>query len=148
MMDEQVRKRAVELLGRRAMSRQELVDKLVSKGEEREAAEETADWLVEVGLLNDADYAGMVVRHYGAKGYGRLRIEQELRRRGIEKDLWDGAFTEMPEAFDALDRFIASRFRGETPDRSEEKRVADALRRRGYSWDEISAGLRRYLDGL
>ena len=148
MIDEAIRKRAVEILGRRAMSRRELIDKLTQKGEDREASEEVADWLVEVGLLNDADYAEMVVRHYAAKGYGQLRIQQELRRRGIDKELWDRALAEMPEEFDALDRFIQSRLRGEDPDRKEEQRVADALRRRGYNWDEISAGLRRYRDSL
>ncbi|MCL2369009.1 MAG: recombination regulator RecX [Oscillospiraceae bacterium] len=148
MIDEAIRKRAVEILGRRAMSRRELIDKLTQKGEDREAAEEVAHWLVEVGLLNDADYAEMVIRHYAAKGYGQLRIQQELRRRGIDKDLWDVALMEMPEEFDALDHFIQSRLRGEDPDRKEEQRVADALRRRGYNWEEISAGLRRYKDAL
>ena len=143
-----LRKRALELLNRRAMSRRELMDKLVQKGEEKAQTEEAVDWLVEMGLLNDLDYAEQIVRHYAGKGYGRQRVEQELWRRGIEKNLWDEALQEMPEESDALDRFIESRLRGEAPDPKEEKRVADALARRGYSWDEIKEGLRRYKDAL
>jgi len=145
---EALRKRALEMLGQRAMSRRALTDKLLQKGESAEAAEETADWLEEMKVLNDADYAELIVRHYAEKGYGRRRIEQELWRRGIEKDLWDTALREMPEGDDALDRFIQSKLRGDMPDPREKKRVADALCRRWYNWDQINAGLRRYQESL
>ena len=146
--DQEARRRALEMLGRRSMSRRELIDKLVQKGETQEAAEQTADWLVELRLLDDADYAEQIIRHYAAKGYGQKRLEQELWRRGIEKELWNTALEEMPEGDEALDRFIQSKLRGTDPDRKEEKRVADALQRRGYSWDQISAGMARYKDSL
>ena len=141
-------RRALEILGRRAMSRRELVDKLVQKGEDKAAAELAADWLVEMRLLDDADYAEQIVRHYAAKGYGRQRVAEELWRRGIGRDLWDAALLEMPEGDEALDRFIQAKLRGSEPDKQEEKRVADALRRRGYDWDAISEGLRRYRESL
>ena len=143
-----LRRRAMGILERRALSRRELIDKLIQKGEEREPVEDTALWLEEMGLLNDADYAETVVRHYAGRGYGKLRIQQELYRRGIEKDLWEAAFAEMPEDFGALDRFIQSKLKGQQPDRREEKRVADALHRRGYDWDDISEGFRRYRERL
>lgn len=153
MMDENasfetLKNRALEMLGRRAMSRKELIDKLVQKGEVVEAAEEVADWLEEMRFLNDADYAGLIVRHYAEKGYGKKRIEQELWRRGIAKELWETALEDLPEGEVEIDRFIQSKLRGETPDKREEKRVIDALCRRGYSWDQINAGLRRYKETL
>jgi len=49
---------------------------------------------------------------------------------------------------DVIDQFIQSKLRGEIPDRKEEKRVTDALMRRGYGWDEIGAAMRRYKDGV
>jgi len=146
--EDALRKRALQFLDRRAMSRRELIEKLVQKGEDKAAVEAAVDWLVEMGLLKDEHYAELIVRHYAEKGYGRRRIEQELWRRGIAKELWGVALQEMPEEDDALDRFIASKLRGEAPDPKEEKRVADALCRRGYSWDEIREGLRRYKDAL
>jgi len=147
--EQALRSRALRFLDKRAMSRRELVDKLVQKGEDRDQAEQAADWLVQMGQINEEEYAGAIVRHYGAKGYGRKRIEQELWRRGVEKELWNQAFSEMPEDTDeTIDRFIESKLRGEIPDRKEEKRVTDALMRRGYGWDEIRSAMRRYVDGL
>jgi len=148
---QKVRSRALRLLDYRAMSRKELIDKLVEKGEDPELAADAADWLLEIGQLDDAEYAASIVRHYGAKGYGRRRIESELWRRGIEKDDWDAAFLELPEEAerDALiDQFIRSKLRGAIPDRKEEKRVTDALARRGYAWDEVGAAMRRYRESL
>jgi len=148
MPEDTLRRRALDLLNHRAMSRRELIDKLVEKGEARDTAEEAANWLAEMRLLDDEGYAEQIVRHYAAKGYGQKRVEQELWRRGITKDLWDEALEAMPEQDDSLDRFIVSKLRGGNPDRKEEKRIADALARRGYSWDEINAGLRRYRENL
>ena len=143
-----LKKRALALLGRRAMSRRELVDKLAEKGEDAEAAEIVADWLEEMRFLNDADYAAQVVEHYGAKGYGRRRVEQELWRRGVPKDLWDAALEALPEGTEELDRYLAQKLRGTLPDRKEEKRAADALLRRGYNWEQIAAGIERYKESL
>jgi len=148
-IEQEIRNRALRLLDSRAMSRKELIDKLVQKGEDRERATAVADWLVDMGQLCEAEYAGSIVRHYAAKGYGRKRIEQELWRRGVEKELWEQALHEMPTDTDeTIDRFIETKLRGEIPDRKEEKRVTDALMRRGYGWDEIRLALRRYVESV
>ena len=146
--DEALRKRALELLGRRARSRQEIIEKLAAKGADRAEAEAVADWLVEMRLLNDADYAEQIVRYYGERGYGRKRIERELWWRGIEKDLWDTALEDLPERDDKMDDFIRQRLRGELPDRQEERRLVNALVHRGFNRDEIGEGLRRYRESL
>lgn len=50
---------------------------------------------------------------------------------------------------ETLDRLVAARLRGiPRPDRKDLKRVSDALARRGYAWDDISAALRRYADSM
>jgi len=144
-----LRSHALRLLDSRLMSRRELIDKLVQKGEDRNRATEVADWLVEMGQLCEAEYAGSIVRHYAAKGYGRKRIEQELWRRGVEKAFWETALHEMPtDTDDTIDRFIETKLRGEVPDRKEEKRVTDALMRRGYGWEEIREAMRRYVESV
>ena len=57
------------------------------------------------GLLDDERYAGMVVRHYAAKGYGAGRIRQELSRRGIPGSSGTRPSAQMPEPDDKLDQF-------------------------------------------
>ena len=49
---------------------------------------------------------------------------------------------EAPE--DGIDAFIRQKLRGRQPDARELKRVSDALARRGYRWEDIKSGLRRY----
>lgn len=62
-----------------------------------------------MGLINDTEYAGSVVRHYAAKGYGASRIKQRLRRHGVSRELWDEAMEQMPEQDEYLARFLRSR---------------------------------------
>lgn len=136
------RERAVELLSRRQYSHAEIQKKLIDKGEDEDTARYCADWLEEHGLINDESYAEAVARHYAAKGYGAGRVRAELSRRGISRELWDGAVDAMPEDTSKIDRFIASRL-SDTNDRDEVRRVSQALMRRGYSWDDIRDALER-----
>lgn len=135
---------ALEALGRRAMSRRELTDKLTEKGASPEDADAAADFLESLGYLDDAKYAASVARHYAQKGYGPARVRQELFRRGVPKELWGEALSEMPEDTDAIDTLIGRRLRGEKPDKKELKRLTDMLLRRGFSWGEIRSALSRY----
>ena len=139
--------RAVELLSYRPMSAKELRDKLTQKGESPEAAASAVDWLCEKGLLDDGRYAGMVVRHYAAKGYGQSRVRQELQRRGVSRELWEEALRELPEPEDKLDAYLASKLK-DPDDRAQVQKVSAALIRRGFSWEEIRAALARYRDGM
>ena len=79
------------MISSRPLSRKELSKKLKEKGAAEADAESACDWLEEIGALNDAEYAVMLVRHYGGMGYGATRVRQELHRRGVPKELWDEA---------------------------------------------------------
>lgn len=135
--------RALRAINARPMSRAELIKKLCEKGEAPENAEECAEWLSRLGLINDEQYAGSVVRHYAAKGYGKGRIKQELKRHGLDRELWDAALEQMPEQDAYLERFIRSRLT-DPEDRAQVKKVSDALFRRGYSWDQIKHALNEF----
>lgn len=137
------REKALELLSRRPMSRQELKTKLLQKGEDEETAEFCAAWLCDNGLLDDESYAAAVTRHYAAKGYGPGRIRSELSRRGVDRKLRESALEQMPDNSAKLDKFIAARLKDPT-DRDQLRKVTAALYRRGHSWEEIRAALRRF----
>ena len=149
----QVREKAVELLSARPLSRKELVEKLTARPRNREkeplcgreAAEAAADWLEGLGYLDDGQYARTVAEHCAAKGYGPGRIREELYRRGVPRDCWDGALEGLSGPEEAIDAFLQKKLRGaELSDPKVRRRAADALARRGYRWEDISAGLRRY----
>ena len=140
--------RALRIMGSRNMSRKELTDRLIRKGEREESANAAVDWLEDIGAVNDQEYAGLIVRHYAAKGYGAGRIKDELYRRGIDRDIWDEALAHLPEMDERLDRLIASKLRGRRPEKEELKKVSDYLYRRGFSWEEIQSALRRYEESI
>lgn len=140
-----VRSDALTLLTGRPHSRKELERKLTRKGAEAEDAAAAGAWLEEMGLLNDGDYARQIVRHYSAKGFGRRKIQDELYRRGVPREVWDDAMEEREDPAEAMDAFLRKKLGGgPAPDRQTIKRVSDALARRGFSWSEISEALRRY----
>ncbi|MDE6108467.1 MAG: RecX family transcriptional regulator [Oscillospiraceae bacterium] len=154
--ESKVKSKALDLIAHKPMSRKELVDKLTAKpprkrdGTEREPvatpeqAHEVADWLEDLGYLNDAEYARTVAQHYSAKGYGERKVQDELFRRGVPRQYWPEAMEEAGEPEEGIDAFLEKRFRGRTPDQKELKRASDALARRGYRWNEIREGLNRY----
>ena len=137
---------AANIIGSRALSKKELTRRLVKKGNEEADAQAAADWLEDIGAVNDASYAASLVRHYGGKGYGPARIREELRRRGVDRELWDDALEEMPDSEEILDQLIQKRCRGDLSDPKERKRTCDALMRRGFSWGEVKAAMGRYAE--
>ena len=135
--------KALELLSRKPLSRRELEQTLArwEAGEEEIAA--ICQRMEQLGYLDDAAYAVRVVRHYSAKGYGVRKLRDELYRRGVPRDLWDAALEQAGSPDGAIDAFIAKKLAGKTPDKTELKKISDALARRGYRWEDISAALRR-----
>ena len=136
------RQKALEMLSRRPYSRKELTDKLIRRGTDEQSAEDCVSWLAERGFLDDGEYAGAVARHYAAKGYGAGRVKSELRRRGIEREQADQTLAELGDNTERLDAFLARRL-ADPNDRDSVRKVSAALFRRGYSWEEIRAALRR-----
>ena len=132
-MNDEARQRALKILERRDVSRKMLLDKLTEKGISNADAEEVADWLCGLGVVND-------------EGYGKRRICDELYRRGIERELWDAALDELPETDDTVDRLLGAKLRGDVSPEGLQ-RAQGYLLRRGYSWDDIRAATERYLSG-
>ena len=137
------RVKAAQLASGRMLSRKELTDKLSRKGIDLDTAEEAADWLESLGAVDDAAYAGVIARHYAASGYGPGRVRQELQKRGVPRELWDDALSQLPDSADAIDRFLQKKLSGRTPDRATLKKLSDALLRRGFSWSDIRPALNR-----
>lgn len=137
---------AANIIGGRALSKKELTRRLVKKGSGEADAQAAADWLEDIGAINDAGYAAALARHYGEKGYGPARVKEELRRRGVDRELWDAAMEELPEPEEALDRLIQKRCRGSLSDPKDKKRVSGMLLRRGFSWSDVRAAMSRYAE--
>ena len=87
--------------------------------------------------MDDAAYAGVIARHYGGMGYGAARVRQELHRRGVPKELWDAALEQLPPPEEAIRKFLRAKLRGRPLTPEDSRRLAAALQRRGFGWQDI-----------
>ena len=139
------RERALYLLGLRDYACKELEQKLYT-----EASPETAAAVVErlrqVGLLDDRRYAARLARSLSeGKHYPRRRIEQELRRRGIDPLTAQSAAEEVDgEDYEQALALLEKKYYNKLNDPDSRRRVTAALARRGFSCGAI----RRAFDTL
>ena len=138
------KERAVRILTASGLSKKELQKRLVQKGESEEDAEAAVAWLEELHLIDDLETAKQLVRSACLRGYGAARAKSILYEKGIPKELWDEALEELPEMDGAIDTFLRRKLDGRTLDAKQIKKTVDALLRRGHSYHDIQAGLRRY----
>lgn len=137
----QLKQTAARMASGRMLSKKEVQRRLTKKGATEEQAADTADWLETLGAVDDEGYAGVIVRHYGAMGYGPGRVKQELHRRGVPRELWDAALAQLPPPQEAIRKFLRSRLRGRALTPEDSRRLAAALQRRGFAWQDIRPAL-------
>ena len=109
---ELARSKAEELLNRRDYSSSELAAKLREAGYHPSVADEVVARFVEVGLLDDGRFAELFARSKAAAGWGRIKIERELTRRGVDAtqlEGWPSGYLEEDESETAF--ALASRRR-------------------------------------
>ncbi len=130
----------LRLLTDRARTRQELASALARKGVPAEAAAEVLDRFGEVGLIDDAAFAGQWVRsRHAHRGLGRRAIAVELRRKGVADEVAGEALAEVDaesedrRARELVDRKLRSLAIG-TPDQraTAARRLVGMLARKGY----------------
>ena len=138
----ETRARAANMIAARPLSKQELTKRLRKRGAADADADAAADWLEDIGALDDLAYAKAVVRHYGAGGYGEAKLRDELYRRGVPRALWDEALATAPDARETITRVIASKTKGGALNEKECKKLSDLLLRRGFAWRDVKAALR------
>ncbi|WP_265523293.1 regulatory protein RecX [Oerskovia flava] len=84
---ERARETVLRTLTAAPKSRAELAQSLARKGYPEDVVEPLLDRFEEVGLVDDAEYAGMLVRtRHSERGLSRRALTQELRRRGIDEE--------------------------------------------------------------
>ena len=136
------RKTALNVLSYKPYSKKGLEARLVQKGIEPGRAAEAVTWLEDIGLINDSEYARLVVETYSKRGLGASRIRQEMTKRGIDREMAEES-TDGLDSDAAIDKFLASKLKGKTPDRDDVRRLTAALARRGHRYEDISRGIRR-----
>jgi len=85
---------ALRLLARREHSTRELRHKLTGRGHDAALVDEVLAVLREEGALSDCRFAESYARSRFERGFGPLRIEAELRERGVSPALIDDALAD------------------------------------------------------
>jgi regulatory protein len=128
------RERAIGLLARREHSRLELRHKLLARGCDEGELESLLEALSSEGLQSDERFAEAYVYSRSQRGFGPLRIQSELRERGIEDSLIHG-FLDMHSVawLEQARQQWQKRFGERATEYKERARQARFLQGRGYS---------------
>ncbi|RQW83880.1 MAG: regulatory protein RecX [Methylococcus sp.] len=133
-------------LARREHSQLELTQKLSRKGFPMDIVSQVIAELSIRGLQSDSRYAEIYVRSRLSRGYGPLRIRQELRHRGIDAKLL--ADLQPVGADDNLLKIHDRKFGAGPPKNLEERAERERfLLRRGFSGDQIRRFFRDLRNG-
>ena len=139
---------AIRALGNGNLSAGEMKRRLVKKGASPDVSQRTVDWLENIGLINDAEYAAMITKHYSDKGYGTARIRDEFYKRGIPRDMWDEALATVSEnGVETAMTYLEKKLRGSV-DKDELNRAGAALCRRGFSYQQAKDAIKIYEENV
>lgn len=142
------RNSAYRYLAVRPRSCAEVKQRLIDRGFPPAVVRSVMDHLLRLGYLNDAQFArDWAASRTRTRGYGRRRIEQELRNKGIDSDIIGETlvrlFEETPEtdvARKAAEKKLRSLTRFEPEVRK--RRLAGFLERKGFSSEIIRSIIR------
>ena len=135
--------KGLDLLSRRPYGVKELIKKLCEKGHEKEASQKACDRLLELGLLNDEEYARILANDLlERKNYSTKRIKQELSFRGIPREIVENTVDSLDNnAENRIILVIKKKYINKLNDEKGRKRAVDGLLRLGFSYSEIKSAL-------
>lgn len=128
--------RALRIISASNVSKNDLKNRLVQKGENPEQAKQAVSWLEELDLLDDRKTAEQVISSCIRKGYGLARAKQALYEKRIPKEYWDEALMDYPDQQDAIMSFLRAKLGNSWDDKTLRKAI-DGLIRRGHSYGTI-----------
>ena len=139
---------AVNLLSRRDHSERELMTKLSQKGYSG-GAEEAIRKLRDSGYVSDERFARLYVRELQTfKKYGKRRIEQELYRKGVDREIISQVLEETDFDESELVSLIERKYGRYLSDEKGVAKTINGLLRMGYSYGEIRSALKEINENL
>ena len=143
------------IIQRRAVTKKGLVDTLARKGHARTDAEQAAEALQRVGLIDDERVAEAAARSAARKGdVGRRLVEQKLRQKGVGAKDAKAAAERALEGRDAMEDALAFARKkargsmGRVDHVAATRRIGSALARRGFDPETCREATRRALREL
>lgn len=139
--------RSMNLLQSRDYTRRQLADKLEQGDYPQECIEEAIAYVESYGYIDDKRYARDFIE-YHLSSRSRTRMETDLLRKGINKEIIREAFDELAgsgveqdELAMACDLLRKKKYCADTATRQEQQKMYGFLYRRGFRSDIISKAL-------
>lgn len=132
--------RAVRIVSATNVSRKDLEQRLIQKGEAPGAAQNAVQWLEELHLVDDRNTAEQIVHSCISKGYGLSRAKQALYEKRIPKEYWQEALEDYPDQMNRILSFLKNKLDADS-DAKAVKKAVDALIRKGHSYRVIRQAL-------
>jgi regulatory protein len=139
---------AYRYLTYRPRSRAEIETKLRDKGIDAAIVQQVIADLIRFGYVNDQEFARLWAQsRMRLRGFGRRRIERELKNKGIDREIIKQTFAEL---FDGDSEFETAKLtaqkklstlRSVDPE-TRRRRLAGFLERKGFSFEIIGRVLR------
>lgn len=129
---------ALRLLTGAPRSRAQLEEAMARREVPQDVAARVLDRFTEVGLVNDAEYARMLVRtRHEERGLSRRALAVELRRKGIDEETAAGALEQVDgdDEVEAARAVVRRKLRATTglDEATRLRRVSGTLGRKGYA---------------
>lgn len=145
--EHQALEKTFTLLSYRDHSQKELTQKLARHLDAQTAAD-AVEHAAQLGYVDDVRYAQRMAEDMlQRKGFAPRRVEQELRRHGVDAETAHNVLEEFP--FDPQEQLwdlLESRFAHKLRSEKDRKRTFDTLVRFGYAYADIRSVLCDYLE--
>lgn len=139
--------RSMNLLKTRDYTKKQLTDKLRQGGYPEGVIMQALSYVESYGYINDERYAGSYIE-YHMQDRSRIRIEQDLYKKGIDKILIDRCFDKLQEEGQSIDEFALigklmqkKNYQPEKASYEERQKMYAFLYRKGFRQDVISRAL-------
>ena len=134
--------RAVRIVAASNVSKGDLKNRLIHKGEDPRQAAQAVAWMEELKLVDDRETARQIAARCAAKGYGPARVKQALYEKRIPKACWEEVLADYPDQTDYILKFLRSKIK-DFEDRDQVRKAIGALMRRGHSYNQVRSALNR-----
>ena len=141
-----IRVKIMDFLSRREHSKKEIYHKLSHRVSSLELLEKEIEKLIQEGLLDNRRFAEQYIHNRENRGLGPIRIEKELRERGIERTIIEELLSEK-NWIELAKKALLKKTRKSLPREKEQiLKLKKFLNYRGFSYIDIE-GAFKLVDG-
>jgi regulatory protein len=145
LSESELRVAAINLLSRREFSRHELYQKLIVRTSSDTYLLALLDQLTEAGYQSDQRFTESFLRSRINRGLGKMRIERELKEKGIDQDLIELCLQDDVDWFELAYESGLRKFHSlDLSDYKDKQKAFRYLAYRGFAMDQIHFAVENY----